>query len=469
MGYLAILFFLLFFFLAWKNFRLAVGIFIIALPAYLIRFNIGPLPMTLLEVSFGALFLVWLAKFSRVDWPEIKKAIAARHWLFIFVGLFFVASLVGIFVSDMWYYSLGQWRAYFLEPLILFFMLVGRMKSVVIPAKAGILSSEKDSCFRRNDSVISNTDLIWFLILSSVSVSLLAIIQKLTGYLYPPSLWDDALGGRVTSFFTSPNAVGLYLGPVAVLTLAVIARRSEATTKQSHGSVALSGLFLKAKGLLRFVRNDIWIPAFAGMTALLAIFFSFSQGAWVALGAGLILFACLVGYKKTAMAAVLAGILFSLAIPQMRAAVLFQDQAGQNRWELWGMSWDYLKSSPKNFVFGAGIRQFFRKVQKPLYESREMERLIYPHNIFLNFWTETGLLGVISFAGIFFCLFLAARRLYKRPDKILGAGLLAALVVFVIHGLVDVPYFKNDLAVIFWIMASIIIADVSKRDNISIS
>jgi uncharacterized ion transporter superfamily protein YfcC len=34
-------------------------------------------------------------------------------------------------------------------------------------------------------------------------------------------------------------------------------------------------------------------------------------------------------------------------------------------------------------------------------------------------------------------------------------GLMGAMVVIVVHGLVDVPYFKNDLAVLFWVMIGI--------------
>jgi hypothetical protein len=34
-----------------------------------------------------------------------------------------------------------------------------------------------------------------------------------------------------------------------------------------------------------------------------------------------------------------------------------------------------------------------------------------------------------------------------------GAVLICLLVVVVVHGMVDVPYFKNDLAMLFWTLA----------------
>lgn len=36
-------------------------------------------------------------------------------------------------------------------------------------------------------------------------------------------------------------------------------------------------------------------------------------------------------------------------------------------------------------------------------------------------------------------------------NKYLNIGLISAMIVIIVHGLVDVPYFKNDLAVMFWL------------------
>ena len=96
-----------------------------------------------------------------------------------------------------------------------------------------------------------------------------------------------------------------------------------------------------------------------------------------------------------------------------------------------------------------------------------MERLIYPHNLFLNFWTETGLVGLLSFAGILGYAFYLGYKIRKN-NLIWGAGLITALAVFLIHGLVDVPYFKNDLAMLFWIIISIVIP-TTKEESLAVS
>ena len=490
----------LLFILAWKNFRLAIGLFIISLPSYLIRFNIGPYPSTLLELSFGILFLVWLLKHARRDWANIQYLITNNKFFSVSCLLFLISSIASIFVSDMWYYSLGQWRAYILEPMVVFVMLVGRTKTLAPSVSTQADVNDGEDAINR----VSTKDLILFLTLSTLSISLVAILQKFTGSLYPPSLWDDQLFGRVTSFFTSPNAVGLYLAPIILLALSVIAsrvrlstlaqgdpepgrmgrtRRSLSTPAQGYLERSRDGsLSTPAQGYLErsrdgsnppasptkprdhdVARSSLLVMTLAVVSAALAILLARSEGTWAALAAGVVVFAYLIGYKKTAVAAIVAGVLVGMAVPPLREAILFQDQAGKNRLILWKYSTEYLTESPKNFIFGPGIRQFFRKIQKPYYDVKQLERLVYPHNIFLNFWTETGFFGLVGFIGIYYSLLSTSFSLYKHRDTILGAGLIATLVVIFVHGLVDVPYFKNDLAILFWILAAIVLGSEIKN------
>ncbi|MCA9389730.1 MAG: hypothetical protein KC585_03955, partial [Candidatus Magasanikbacteria bacterium] len=67
----------------------------------------------------------------------------------------------------------------------------------------------------------------------------------------------------------------------------------------------------------------------------------------------------------------------------------------------------------------------------------------YPHNIILNFWVETGLAGLLAFFWIVFAWL-------KKKE-----AMLLPLVALLIHGLVDVPYFKNDLAIVFFLVLAL--------------
>lgn len=403
------IYFLFFFFLTWKNFRLAVILFIIFLPTYLIRFQIGPLPSTVLELSFGGLFLVWLIKYSRYDIKNIITTSQKHKILFIAFDLFFLCSIVSVLISDLFILSLGLWRAYFLEPMILFLILVGRKNA------------------------IKTKDLIWGLALSTVSISAYCIVQKFTGWGIATPQWSDEATRRVTAFFSSPNAVGLYLAPITMFLLAYVYKK--------RGERGLA----------------FWCLSTVCLLSLMAMFFTKSQGTWIGLAAGLSVFLFLVGYKKIVVGMAVVGVIFSLFIPSMRQAVLFKDQAGQNRLRLFGYTQTFLNSSPKNFILGTGLGLFFRKVQKPYYDKIVMERLIFPHNIFINFWTEVGLLGMLAITTILGYAFYLAYKI-RKSNKIIAAGLMGALTVLVVHGLVDVPYFKNDLSFLFWILVATVFA-----------
>jgi len=418
-------FFCLYLLFSWKNFRWAVFVYVALLPTYLLRFDVGPLPSTILEMSFGALFIVWMIRYFKIDRTKIYLFFKKHVWLSFFIVVFIISSVISVFVSDMVLKSLGQWRAYFLEPILLFIMFIGRRDE------------------------IKPKDFSWALIFSSLSITTYSIFQKFTGLGIATTEWTSEATRRVTAFYTSPNAVGLYLGPVFILLLGLVYARY--FSKKGSGRVV---------DVLdpHFQNNNITLNWMLGILIIItaaAIYFTKSQGAWIAVAAGLVVFIYLAGYKKLTGWLVAAGIVAILLIPSMRSAVTFQKKSDQNRLALWSYSWTYLKASSQNFVFGTGIRQFFRKIQKPYYNDQEMERLIYPHNIFLNFWTETGLFGMLSFAGILGAAFWTAWKI-KNKDKIFGACLIAVLVTVLVHGLVDVPYFKNDLAMYFWILMAII-------------
>ena len=89
----------------------------------------------------------------------------------------------------------------------------------------------------------------------------------------------------------------------------------------------------------------------------------------------------------------------------------------------------------------------------PYWNPTNIDRFTYPHNIVLNSWSETGLLGVVAFGWIIVVGFMRTWRGWRSAPtewKAIHLGVLLALVYVVVHGLVDVPYWKNDLSLEFW-------------------
>jgi O-antigen ligase len=125
------------------------------------------------------------------------------------------------------------------------------------------------------------------------------------------------------------------------------------------------------------------------------------------------------------------------------------------RSEMWTESWRMIKD---HYVLGAGLGGY-QELMKNYHQKNYIEIYLYPHNIFLNFWSEIGIFGLLAFLGILFWYY--KRALIKQKDDLrfkiydlrdLRILLAAAMTVVVVHGLVDVPYFKNDLSVFFWIL-----------------
>jgi O-antigen ligase len=86
--------------------------------------------------------------------------------------------------------------------------------------------------------------------------------------------------------------------------------------------------------------------------------------------------------------------------------------------------------------------------------------LSHPHNLVLDFWLRLGLLGVGILAWLLVGFFRqgwnAYRRLPEGWDRLLVLGLLAGMVNFVAHGLVDNAFFLVDLAFVFVLMLALV-------------
>ena len=138
----------------------------------------------------------------------------------------------------------------------------------------------------------------------------------------------------------------------------------------------------------------------------------------------------------------------ALLLQPTRDVVLLQDTSGEVRRAMWQGTIELLQDRP---LFGAGLANF-SNVYNEYKLDRHVELLLYPHNIILDFWVELGLAGVIWLVVVLGRFFVRGVRDKKhRHNIIIMTGMIAMLV----YGLVDVPYFKNDLAVIFWTLLAL--------------
>jgi O-antigen ligase len=106
-------------------------------------------------------------------------------------------------------------------------------------------------------------------------------------------------------------------------------------------------------------------------------------------------------------------------------------------------------------LFGAGISAY--QTVMAHYRTRNLHPEPYAHNIFLTTWSEVGLVGLAAFTVILIGLLWRAWRSFDSTPQYrpLLWGIFGAWVVFIVHGMVDSPYWKNDLSLEFWMLAAL--------------
>jgi O-antigen ligase len=117
---------------------------------------------------------------------------------------------------------------------------------------------------------------------------------------------------------------------------------------------------------------------------------------------------------------------------------------------------DTLSTMREHPIFGNGLGGYHYVFRGTILE-------IYPHDVWLTFWVEVGLLGMVAFAVIFFGLLYRGWRAFSHATGFYRAllwGASGSFVLWGVHGLVDSPYWKNDMSIEFWILAALELAAI---------
>ena len=103
---------------------------------------------------------------------------------------------------------------------------------------------------------------------------------------------------------------------------------------------------------------------------------------------------------------------------------------------------------------GAGMFQTYYQIQKHIVSFPvPLDTALHPHNIFLTTWLSGGILGLSGLLGVIYWAGKKVVRGLQDQKNALWYGVLgAALLIILVHGLVDTTYWKNDLAFMWWII-----------------
>lgn len=372
-----------------------LALVLLCAPLYVVRFHIKEIPFTLLEV-------ILLIVCSGVIVQSVyRKQLSKQQRILLIFGFSLIAmSIFSLLVTPNVRIGLGIWKAYIVEPVLF---------------SAAILLHIRT---REQVQLLATSVAI-----AVVGVSLITIWQYVTGWGIPDpwNMWPDR---RATAFFGYPNAIGLYIAPVVTGAAGVAMLRKKA--------YAAWGVFFVGCTALIAARVDgALIGSVAGIGIMLLTQRRFR---WWTVGAGVV------------------GLSAALVLPFTRSILLFQDTSGQVRLALWRGTWNLIAALP---LYGAGLGGFPETYD--LYRlPSHVELLLYPHNIFLNFWVELGISGLLWIVGLlFFLFFIICRNL--RDKQWLALPLLGIWSCLVVYGMVDVIYFKNDLSLMFWLYAALVV------------
>jgi putative inorganic carbon (HCO3(-)) transporter len=383
-------------------------------PTYVIRFDVFGLPTNLLMLWVPLVWLIFaLWIFSTGRFSNFRQSVifTDRRLLWL-VAVFFSAGTVALFIGGFSQEKLGQYIVWFVEPLTMFF--IARFLAQKFPAAKSYFISA----------------IYFFLLVSGVY----AMVQYFTLHGLPPAWWGNSdEPKRALSFFAHPNDYALFIAPLLAF--------------------LLPDVFARIKNF-RLPANSAVI--FAWIAGAIGLLFSFSRGGWLGLVAALAMFVLVSGNKKTAQTVATAVVIVAIVIalvPNLRYRVIlpfYGERSSVARLALWRTGWHMVQDNPAlgKGLLGADHNWARYAVDPPL------GHYPFPHNIFLDFWIDTGLLGLISFIA------LAVYGLWhgwKHRANMYAFGLMLFLVALLVHGQIDNPYFKNDLALAFWLVWAMIL------------
>ena len=263
-------------------------------------------------------------------------------------------------------------------------------------------------------------------------LALFAIWQSFTAWNLPAA-YNEPNVKRLTAVFAYPNALSLLIAPI---------------------TACFTGLWLSSK-------NKSKELAYLGVIFLgvLLLISTKSEGALLALGLCLLFyffFSKINKNRKLFFALILVLAIF------LSPAKDYLVQAGQdlvspdpNQYTsslaVRGLQWqETIDLLNDHWLLGAGI-DGYQKMMANYHQITWLEIFLYPHNLFLNFWVELGLLGLVLIITLLIYLATVCRQLIKSKHY-LAWGVTLAWLTWFVHGLVDVPYFKNDLSLLFFIL-----------------
>lgn len=298
-------------------------------------------------------------------------------------------------------------------------------------------------------------------VLSGVVVAVVGLVQYFV-------LGDviTAEGGvqRLRSIYGSPNNVGLYLGRLVPLVLAVVLWSGASVAGKTRvGLAGIARVWLMA--LVRDRRRVAYLVALIPLVVALVL--SLSRGAIVlGIPSALLVMGWLAGNRWRTVTLVVLALSLVALIPLLqtpRFAGMLDPSQGTTgfRVALWHSTLALIREHP---LLGVGPDNFLYayRTRYVLPTAWEEFNLSHPHNVALDFTARLGLPGLLSLVWMQVAFWRTLVRLRRRRlddsglGRALSIGVAGSMVDFLAHGLVDAAYFVIDLAFVHMLSLAIL-------------
>jgi O-antigen ligase len=265
----------------------------------------------------------------------------------------------------------------------------------------------------------------WFLVPMLLTVLIIASGIEVTALVFGivvAALIQTAYGLQLLPIQQEPRLVGTFTSP------------------NFYAAVVVPAIFLS----LLLPMKGKWLPM---IVLLWGLILSQSLGGFLGLiGGGLYLIFILV--KDTRARLAMAVLVFLIGCT---GAFIAKQRFSNNpssslvsRQQIWHVAWEVGKEHP---LTGVGLKNFdniYLQKVNTVYAAPLEYNVPEPHDLYLAFWLDLSVVGLV------------AMLLIIGGAVIQGGIVVAPLVALLVHGLVDTPIFKLELAVLFWLYIALI-------------
>ncbi len=403
--------------------------FLVAVSFYLGTYDSAQIKITIVQIGGVALICSWLIyKLESDFFHNLKKNII----VILPILLFLMSGIISYLHSPYPLASLNE----LLRRIIYCFLAI-----III------------DCF---DDKKSLKRVVNFLIFATYIACIYAVIQFLDTRFFPapptkgldPFIWRWAFGNRIFSTFGNPNFFGDFLVVMSPIVLA---------------------LFFKKKSFHLLL---LWL------LITFSTIFSYSKGAWIGFGVGIIVFTFLfIGFilnisrrKKVILILVMA--LFTVSV--VTGGILFQlkkrPDSSSFRVFTWLSCWEMINTNP---VLGTGIGTFYltypsyRRPQIFFIEGMHNTESDHPENEYLEVFYDEGVTGL----SIFLLLLLMVLTIgfknlayFRRNNtnsstlSYLQLGFVSAILAQLAHDCVCVSLRFVSSGVMLWLLIGSIVS-----------